>query len=94
MGEPRRRRLEMMPRWMSRASSMPEITSTVQPVRMCTQSMKAWALRASRSGRNLINHGPELEADLPYCARESILEVVPRFVGMHGVAAEIRLPTP
>jgi len=52
------------------------------------------ALRASRSGRNLINHGPELEADLPYCARESILEVVPRFVGMHGVAAEIRLPTP
>ncbi len=48
------------------------------------------AFRASRSGRNLINHGPELEADLPYCARESVLDVVPRFVGMHGVAAEIR----
>jgi len=48
------------------------------------------AFRASRSGRNLINHGPELEADIPYCARESVLEVVPRFVGMHGVAAEIR----
>lgn len=49
------------------------------------------AFRASRSGRNLINHGPELEADIPYCARESVLEVVPRFTGMQGVAAEIRL---
>jgi 2-phosphosulfolactate phosphatase len=49
------------------------------------------AFRASRSGRNLINHGPELEADIPYCARESVLTVVPRLTGMHGVAAEIRL---
>jgi 2-phosphosulfolactate phosphatase len=49
------------------------------------------AFRASRSGRNLINHGPELEADIPYCARESVLTVVPRFTRMHGVAAEIRL---
>ena len=48
------------------------------------------AFRASRSGRNLINHGPELEADIPYCARESVLDVVPRFTGMQGVAAEIR----
>jgi 2-phosphosulfolactate phosphatase len=48
------------------------------------------AFRASRSGRNLINHGPELEADIPYCARESVLDVVPRLVAMHGVAAEIR----
>lgn len=48
------------------------------------------AFRASRSGRNLINHGPELEADIPYCARESVLDVVPRFAGMVGVAAEIR----
>ncbi len=48
------------------------------------------AFRASRSGRNLINHGPELEADIPYCARESVLDVVPRLAGMHGVAAEIR----
>ncbi len=47
------------------------------------------AFRASRSGRNLISHGPELEADIPYCARESVLDVVPRLVGMHGVAAEI-----
>ena len=49
------------------------------------------AFRASRSGRNLINHGPELEADIPWCARESVLDVVPRLVGMHGVAAEIAL---
>jgi 2-phosphosulfolactate phosphatase len=47
------------------------------------------AFRASRSGRNLIDHGPELEADIPWCARESVLDVVPRLVGMHGVAAEL-----
>ena len=49
------------------------------------------AFRASRSGRNLINHGPELEADIPWCARESVLDVAPRLAGMHGVAAEITL---
>ena len=49
------------------------------------------AFRRSRSGQNLINNGPELEADIAYCARESVLGVVPRFVEMHGVAAEIRL---
>ena len=48
------------------------------------------AFRASRSGRNLINHGPELEADIPYCARESVLAVVPRLDGMHGIAAQIK----
>ncbi len=47
------------------------------------------ALRQSRSGRNLINHGPELESDIAWCARESVLTVVPRFVGMRGVAAEL-----
>ena len=49
------------------------------------------AFRASRSGRNLINHGPELEADIPWCARESVLDVVPRLAGMQGVAAELTL---
>jgi 2-phosphosulfolactate phosphatase len=49
------------------------------------------AFRASRSGRNLINHGPELEADIPYCAQESLLAVVPRLAGMRGVAAELVL---
>jgi 2-phosphosulfolactate phosphatase len=47
------------------------------------------ALRASRSGRNLINHGPDLEADIPWCARESVVGVVPRLAGAHGVAAEL-----
>ena len=46
--------------------------------------------RASRSGRDLIEHGPELEADIARCAQESVLDVVPRFVAMHGVAAELR----
>ena len=49
------------------------------------------AFRASRSGRDLIDHGPELEEDIPWCARESVLDVVPQLVGMHGVAAEIAL---
>jgi 2-phosphosulfolactate phosphatase len=47
------------------------------------------AFRASRSGRDLIDHGPELEADIARCARESVLDVVPRLAGMHGVAAEL-----
>lgn len=49
------------------------------------------ALRQSRSGRNLIDNGPELEADIPRCARESVLDAVPRYAGMHGVAAIVRL---
>ena len=51
------------------------------------------AFRASRSGRNLIDHGPELESDIPWCARESVLDVVPRLVGPHGVAAEVTVGT-
>ncbi|HEX6723652.1 MAG TPA: 2-phosphosulfolactate phosphatase [Gaiella sp.] len=47
------------------------------------------AFRASRSGRDLIEHGPELEADIARCARESVLDVVPQLAGMHGVAAEL-----
>jgi 2-phosphosulfolactate phosphatase len=47
------------------------------------------AFRASRSGRDLIEHGPQLEADIARCARESVLDVVPRLAGMHGVAAEL-----
>ena len=47
------------------------------------------AFRASKSGRNLLENAPELEEDLAFCARESVLDVVPRLIGMHGVAAEI-----
>jgi 2-phosphosulfolactate phosphatase len=45
------------------------------------------AFRRSRSGQNLINHGPELESDIPWCARSDVLGVVPRYGGRHGVAA-------
>lgn len=47
------------------------------------------AFRASKSGRNLLENAPELEPDIPFCARESVLDVVPRLVGMRGGAAEI-----
>jgi 2-phosphosulfolactate phosphatase len=50
------------------------------------------AFRASRSGRNLLANAPELEEDLAFCARESVLSVVPRFKGMYGAAAEIGVP--
>ena len=49
------------------------------------------AFRASRSGRNLLENAPELEEDLAFCARESVLEVVPRLRQMSGAAAEIAL---
>jgi 2-phosphosulfolactate phosphatase len=49
------------------------------------------AFRRSRSGQNLINHGPELEADIPRCVLVDALDAVPRFIGMHGVAAMIGL---
>ncbi len=32
---------------------------------------------------------PGLEEDIAFCARENVLDVVPRFSGMHGGAAEI-----
>ena len=49
------------------------------------------AFRASKSGRNLLENAPELEEDIPFCARESVLEVVPRLVAMRDGAAEIAL---
>jgi len=49
------------------------------------------AFRLSKSGRNLLENAPELEEDLPFCARESVLEVVPRLVAVRDSAAEISL---
>jgi 2-phosphosulfolactate phosphatase len=49
------------------------------------------AFRASKSGRNLMENAPELAEDLQFCARESVLDVVPRFRQMRGAAAEIGL---
>ena len=43
-------------------------------------------------GLNARTYGPPgLEEDLAFCARESVLETVPRFAGMRGPAAEITL---
>jgi 2-phosphosulfolactate phosphatase len=49
------------------------------------------AFRASKSGHNLLENAPELEGDIAFCARESVLDVVPRLVRMDGAAAEITL---
>ena len=49
------------------------------------------AFRASKSGRNLLENAPELEEDIAFCARESVLDVVPRLVAMRDGAAEISL---
>ena len=47
------------------------------------------AFRASKSGRNLLENAPELEPDLSFCARESVLDVVPRLASMRDGVAEI-----
>lgn len=49
------------------------------------------AFRASKSGRNLLENAPDLEPDITFCASESVLDVVPRLVGMHDGAAELAL---
>jgi 2-phosphosulfolactate phosphatase len=42
------------------------------------------------AGLNARTYGPPgLEEDIAWCAREDVLDVVPRFAGMHGTAAEI-----
>ncbi|HEY2073423.1 MAG TPA: 2-phosphosulfolactate phosphatase [Gaiellaceae bacterium] len=46
-------------------------------------------LGASRSAKNLRKHG--LEDDIAWCARESVLDVVPRFIRTVGPAAEVAL---
>jgi len=46
-------------------------------------------LAASRSAANLRRHG--MDADIEWCARESVLDVVPRFVRRVGAAAEVTL---
>jgi 2-phosphosulfolactate phosphatase len=50
----------------------------------------AAAYPSALAGLNARTYGPPgLEEDIVFCARESVLEVVPRFAGMHGPAAEI-----
>jgi phosphosulfolactate phosphohydrolase-like enzyme len=38
-----------------------------------------------------MENAPDLEPDIPFCARESVLDVVPRLVAMRDGAAEIAL---
>jgi 2-phosphosulfolactate phosphatase len=50
----------------------------------------ARAYPTALEGLNARTYGPPgLEEDIAFCARESVLEVVPRFAGMRGPAAEI-----
>jgi 2-phosphosulfolactate phosphatase len=49
------------------------------------------AFRASKSGRNLLENAPHLEEDIAFCARESVLDVVPRLAAMRESTAEISL---
>jgi 2-phosphosulfolactate phosphatase len=52
-------------------------------------SSAAEGLGASRSADNLRRHG--MEADVDVCARESVLDVVPRYTRRVGLAAEVTL---
>jgi len=56
---------------------------------MSTWSGAEVAFRASKSGRNLLENAPELEGDIAFCARESVVDVVPRLAALRGGAAEI-----
>jgi 2-phosphosulfolactate phosphatase len=47
---------------------------------------------SAEDGLNARTYGPPgLEDDIAFCARESVLDVVPRFTGRVGAAAEVRL---
>ena len=53
-------------------------------------TLLADAFPSALDGLNARTYGPPgLEADIEFCARESVLATVPRFAGMRGPAAEI-----
>ena len=52
----------------------------------------ARAFPTATDGLNARTYGPPgLEEDIAFCARENVLDVVPRLVGKVGPAAEIAL---
>ena len=52
----------------------------------------AAAFPDAHEGLTARTYGPAgLEEDIAFCAREGVLDAVPRLAGMHGAAAEIRL---
>ena len=54
-------------------------------------ALVARAFPDATAGLNARTYGPPgLEEDIAFCARESVLDVLPRFVSMRGAAAEIR----
>jgi 2-phosphosulfolactate phosphatase len=54
-------------------------------------SLIAAAFPTALDGLNARTYGPPgLEEDIAFCARENVLDVIPRFIGMVGPAAEIR----
>jgi 2-phosphosulfolactate phosphatase len=54
-------------------------------------SLIAAAFPTAFDGLNARTYGPPgLEEDVAFCARENVLDVIPRFIGMVGPAAEIR----
>lgn len=64
------------------------VDSAVAAIRLAQSYDSAFdGLSASRSARNL--HDSGLHADIEDCARESVLDVVPRFSRMLGAAAEV-----
>src|SRR5919204_892324 len=53
-------------------------------------ALLAGAFPTTLDGLNARTYGPPgLEQDIAFCAREDVLDVVPRFTGMTGPAAEI-----
>ena len=53
-------------------------------------SLIARSFSAAHDGLTARTYGPPgLEADIAFCARESVLDAVPRFTGMVGSAAEV-----
>ena len=55
-------------------------------------ALVARAFPDAREGLNARTYGPPgLEEDIAFCARESVLGVVPWFTGMVGTAAEVTL---
>jgi 2-phosphosulfolactate phosphatase len=67
-----------------------KLDATVSDAARATQVL-ASAFANAEDGLNARTYGPSgLEADIAFCARESVLDVVPRFSGRVGAAAEIQ----
>ena len=61
-------------------------------VRAATACGEDAAYPNTLDGLNARTYGPPgLEEDIAFCARESVLDAVPRFAGMRGPAADITL---